>query len=341
NKLLTPQEKKFIKDSFIKGRNVSGRKPNILNALCVRCQSELSAEFSCLECIKQHIKNNFSKWTSGDKNFDLWIQYFQLRYYAKTNKVIEWVPFERFQNIEVKATGGFGIIYFAKWLDGSIISWDTYKQKFLRGRPGPFILKSMNTKNIENININFYKEILIHMVLSLESPYIVTCYGLTKEPKSGNFMMILEYLFDGDLKTYLKNKDITLSWRTRYSILHNITSALSKMHHSNILHGDIHPGNIISSRNLWCIALALNICNGTRPEINFKLPSDYEEIMKRCWNADISCRPSASELLKFFTTNLQKIYKNELIIPELDDSLLITSDIDITPKIFNTDQDSL
>ncbi|CAG8455351.1 6559_t:CDS:2, partial [Racocetra fulgida] len=242
NKLLTPQEKKFIKDSLIKGRNVSGRKTNILNALCVRCQSELSAEFSCLECIKQHIKSNFSKWTSGDKNFDLLIQYFQLRYYARTNKVIEWVPFERFQNIEVKATGGFGIVYVAKWLDGSIISWDAYKQKFLRGRPGPFILKSMNTKNIENININFYKE----------------------------------------------------------------------------------------------ITLALNICNGTRPEINFRLPSDYEEMMKRCWNADISCRPSASELLKFFTTNLQKIYKNELIIPELDDSLLVTSDNDLTPKIINT-----
>ncbi|CAG8633527.1 18972_t:CDS:2, partial [Dentiscutata erythropus] len=287
NKELTLQEKKYIKDTFIKGRNVHGRKTNMLNALCVRCQSELSAEFSCLE-----------------------------------------------------SSGGFANVYIAKWMDGSIISWDAYKQKFLRGMPGPVILKSM--KNPENHSENFYQEILVHITVSLDCPYIVSCYGLTKEPESGNFMMILEYLYDGDLKDFLKNKDITLSWRTRYSILHNIVSALSKMHLYNILHGDIHPGNIISSRNMWCVGdlgLSINICNSVRPEINCKLPSDYEEMMKRCWNSDSLSRPNASELLKFLTTNLQKIYKNELIIPELDENLtssLFTSDIDLIPKIINT-----
>ncbi|CAG8515332.1 12989_t:CDS:2, partial [Dentiscutata heterogama] len=315
NETLTSQEKKYLKDTFIKGRNVYGRKANMLNALCIRCQSELSAEFSCLECIRLHIKNNFSKWTSGDKLFDFWIQKFQLKFYARSNKVIEWVPFDRFQNIKIKASGGFANVYIAKWIDGSIISWDAYKQKFLRGMPGPVILKSM--KNPENQSENFYQEILVHITVSLECPYIVSCYGLTKEPESGNYMMILEYLFDGDLKDFLKNEDITLSWRTRYSILHNIASALSKMHLYNILHGDIHPGNIISSRNMWCV-----------------------EMMKRCWNTDSLSRPNASELLKFFTTNLQKIYKNELIIPELDNNLtssLFTSDNDLAPKIINTE----
>ncbi|CAG8777676.1 38810_t:CDS:2, partial [Gigaspora margarita] len=340
NKMLTPQEKKFVKNSFIKDRNINGKKANMLNSLCVRCQSELSAEFSCLECVRLHIKNNFSKWTTGNKFFDFWIQNFQLKFYARSNRVIEWVPYEKFQNIEIKASGGFGIVYIAKWMDGSIHSWDAYKQKFLRGMPGPVILKSMKIPEIQSEN--FYQEILVHITVSLESPYIVSCYGLTKEPKSGDFMMILEYLSDGDLKEFLKNKDISLSWRTRYSILHNITSALSKMHLNNILHGDIHPGNIISSRNMWCVGdlgLSIDISNGIRPEINCKLPSDYEEMMKRCWNSDSLSRPTASELLRFFTTNLQKIYKNELIISELDDnlnSLLFTSDNDLIPKIINS-----
>ncbi|CAG8803991.1 13920_t:CDS:1, partial [Gigaspora rosea] len=132
NKMLTPQEKKFVKNSFIKDLNIYGKKANMLNSLCVRCQSELSAEFSCLECVRLHIKNNFSKWTTGNKIFDFRIQQFQLKFYAMSNKLIEWLPYEKFQNIEIKASGGFGIVYIAKWMDGPIYSWDAYKQKFLR-----------------------------------------------------------------------------------------------------------------------------------------------------------------------------------------------------------------
>ncbi|GES97472.1 kinase-like domain-containing protein [Rhizophagus clarus] len=48
--------------------------------------------------------------------------------------------------------------------------------------------------------------------------------------------------------------------------------------------------------------LALNICNGTKPEINeLKMPKCYVDLMKRCWDSNPKNRPSAIEVEKLIT----------------------------------------
>ncbi|RGB21647.1 kinase-like domain-containing protein, partial [Rhizophagus diaphanus] len=43
--------------------------------------------------------------------------------------------------------------------------------------------------------------------------------------------------------------------------------------------------------------LALNICNGIRPEINEQeAPKFYIDLMKNCWDPDPNKRPSAIEI---------------------------------------------
>jgi len=45
--------------------------------------------------------------------------------------------------------------------------------------------------------------------------------------------------------------------------------------------------------------LALNICNGIRPEVNEpELPKCYIDLMKKCWNSNPNNRPNATEILK-------------------------------------------
>ena len=44
-------------------------------------------------------------------------------------------------------------------------------------------------------------------------------------------------------------------------------------------------------------SLALNICQGLRPEGTM---SEYAELMKKCWDVDFNKRPTAEELLKYF-----------------------------------------
>ncbi|CAG8804416.1 17958_t:CDS:1, partial [Dentiscutata erythropus] len=54
------------------------------------------------------------------------------------------------------------------------------------------------------------------------------------------------------------------------------------------------------------IDLASYIYMGHRPEIISELPSDYKDMMER---------PNASEVAKFATNTLEKLYNGEIIIP--------------------------
>ena len=41
---------------------------------------------------------------------------------------MKWIPYSQFTNVKEIARGGFGIIYQATWLDGSIISKADYQK---------------------------------------------------------------------------------------------------------------------------------------------------------------------------------------------------------------------
>ncbi|RHZ67610.1 hypothetical protein Glove_300g17 [Diversispora epigaea] len=42
--------------------------------------------------------------------------------------------------------------------------------------------------------------------------------------------------------------------------------------------------------------LVMDICKGRKPEIKYKIPRFFKEIMEKCWNLEPSNRPTAKEL---------------------------------------------
>ena len=56
-------------------------------------------------------------WTSRNKDIDNCLKDFQLRANSY-EKVIEWIPFDKLNNIENIGKGGFGSVFSAFWLDG-------------------------------------------------------------------------------------------------------------------------------------------------------------------------------------------------------------------------------
>ncbi|CAG8614349.1 13294_t:CDS:2 [Racocetra fulgida] len=258
-----------------------------------------------------------SEWTSGDEELDEIIRYFQINYpLAGFAEVIEWVSYTKFNDIVFIAQGGFGNIYIATWVDGPRVYWDGYKQRSIRDGPRSVVLKSMKSSNHRN---EFIREVMTHIAFTMKSPGIV---GLTKIPEQNNYMMILDYQEDGDLRSYLNNKDIKLTWKERYEVLKDIADSLYLIHTNEFMHGDLHPGNIFKKGELYreyYEQLAKDIIiNNLRPQKIRGLPSDYEEIIERCWDPNISNRPNASYPYKTFRTSLKKFYEGELNIPEPD-----------------------
>ena len=99
--------------------------------LCLDCNQPNIVPYWCNNCNSKQFRQNFNKWTSGNSLIDNFIQDAQLKA-RNYHEVLEWIPYDRFRNIEILDKGGFSTIYKAIWLDGSISKWDKDKNQWHR-----------------------------------------------------------------------------------------------------------------------------------------------------------------------------------------------------------------
>ncbi|RIB01627.1 hypothetical protein C2G38_2294935 [Gigaspora rosea] len=106
----------------------------------------------------------------------------------KFNDVIEWIHFNKFANIKYLAQGGFGTVFKAVWTDGYIMGLDDETNKWVRKPQIEVCLKSLN--NSKDINQDFLKEVKNQHKNGGDSA--ITIYGITKNPKDDNYMMVMQ-----------------------------------------------------------------------------------------------------------------------------------------------------
>ena len=124
------------------------------NGLCKECITDYN--YWCQSCNGKRFQQNFQNWTSGNHDIDELIQQTQLN--AKNwNKVIEWIEYDRFENIEYLAKGGFGTTYKATWKDGFIDYWDSENNQWKRDGRQTVALKCLH--NSQNITAEFLSEV--------------------------------------------------------------------------------------------------------------------------------------------------------------------------------------
>ncbi|RIA84226.1 kinase-like domain-containing protein [Glomus cerebriforme] len=242
-----------------------------------------------------------------------------------------------FENIEYITKGGFGKIYKAKW-DGFINYWD-YKNNRWNRNPytNKVALKSLN--NSKDITLEFLNEINLHLKMN-KSKRIIKLYGITKDPESSNFMMVMNYAQDGNLRQKLNRNFNTLSWYNKLDILRDIARGLSDIHEKGLTHQDFHSGNILRIIIYEVINglppyhdmaheefLAIKICHGLGPNFNIKVPQLIVDIFKQYVDADPSKRPTAKYLTDTFwqwghgnySNTDSEIYKIKKQIEETDE----------------------
>ncbi|RHZ75687.1 hypothetical protein Glove_212g123 [Diversispora epigaea] len=209
---------------------------------CPECNQEYNGR-RCKPCYSTHFKNDFDKWTSGNATIDKFIQDAQLNFY-NDDKVIEWIPYDKFKDIKRIAKGGYGTIYYAKWVDGYIYDWDIENQQWIRYGQRVVALKKFN--DIVDINDDFLNEMVIHLRTSSNKiSSITTLYGITKDPETHEYMMVLKYYKGGSLRNYLNNNFDNTTWYNKLDCLYNLARDFAKIHKLDIVHRDFHPGNIL------------------------------------------------------------------------------------------------
>jgi hypothetical protein len=117
----------------------------VLGLVCEKCN---------LECGAVHFQRNFKNWTSSNNEIDKFIRNVQLSAHSFSDlvKVIEWIPYEQFINIEYIEEDEFDKVYRANWIYRFIIDWGcTYPQ------PAFVNLKILNNPN--NITLEFIKKV--------------------------------------------------------------------------------------------------------------------------------------------------------------------------------------
>src|SRR5688572_11349132 len=73
----------------------------------------------CKPCQINYLQNNFTNWTSENKEIDDFIQEKQLKINKWYDIVFEWIPYNQFDNIKKTGKDDFDIC-LAMWKDGPL-----------------------------------------------------------------------------------------------------------------------------------------------------------------------------------------------------------------------------
>ncbi|CAG8647140.1 10325_t:CDS:2, partial [Ambispora leptoticha] len=212
---------------------------------CSKCRQKWNLQLElCPKC-------DLPSWTSGHPEIDDFILDEQRKYlhssqgHLKFNGWIEWIPYNQFSKIENLGEGGFARVSKSIWKKGKTY-YDSANKSFKRCYNWEVALKEkLNSKGCIS---EFIKETKILLgALSHGECRLYSCnvYGISQNPNTGNFILVLEYFEDGSLYSRLSKDMITFHYKVILKILKNILKGLIHAHSENLVHGNLHSGNIL------------------------------------------------------------------------------------------------
>ncbi len=75
---------------------------------------------------------------------------------------------------------------------------------------------------------------------------VVKCFGITRDPKTNNFMMVMNYATFGNLRQNLNENFDSMDWSYKTINLATIALGIKDIHNKGLIHHDLHCGNILN-----------------------------------------------------------------------------------------------
>ncbi|RGB42865.1 kinase-like domain-containing protein [Rhizophagus diaphanus] len=117
---------------------------------------------------------------------------------------------------------------------------------------------------------------------------IIKCFGITQDPITHNYALALQYMENGNLRSYLGQTANSKTWEQRLNKMYDICLALNDIHKYGLIHKDLHPGNIFIGSTFayigdFGLCMPANEClsNSTEKNIYGVIPYIAPEILRR------------------------------------------------------------
>ncbi|PKK63425.1 hypothetical protein RhiirC2_140264, partial [Rhizophagus irregularis] len=129
----------------------------------------------CKSCQIDFLKNNFTNWTSGNRQIDDFIQKEQLQIESSWDIIFEWIPYNQFTGIEKIEN----IDTIAMWKDGPLY-YNSHSNKYER----ILVNKNVTLKYLHKI-----PDILNKDLDKIKSKDII-CYGMSQNPDTKDYILV-------------------------------------------------------------------------------------------------------------------------------------------------------
>src|ERR1041384_1914854 len=109
----------------------------------------------CKECVPSCL---IEGWSSGNSEIDNFIKdtIYNVKYQSKK---LEWVPFDRFEDIKQIGEGGFAKVYSAKWIDGQANYERQVDGSWKKSEPKPIIVALKRLNGSQNMSPDYLNEV--------------------------------------------------------------------------------------------------------------------------------------------------------------------------------------
>ncbi|POG62094.1 hypothetical protein GLOIN_2v645214 [Rhizophagus irregularis DAOM 181602=DAOM 197198] len=140
--------------------------------ICEDCYNECLAKSYCENCLRNYLITKFSDWSSGNIDIDNLLQKCQMESCAP-DMIVEWIPFNKLENIIYLTKGGFSEIYTADWTDGCYNEWDPIKKELKKFGVQEVILKKLEIA--ESDDRNWFEEVCKKFFFLKKKYLLVSC----------------------------------------------------------------------------------------------------------------------------------------------------------------------
>ncbi|RHZ64103.1 hypothetical protein Glove_326g80 [Diversispora epigaea] len=231
---------------------------------------------------------------------------------------------EAYQKLENRS--GFGVVNSAIWI---------------KGEENEIKVALKNRHNSKDMTDDFLKEVISHGITS-SNDFIIQCYGIIKDPDTNNNIMVMEFAEDGSLHQDLLINFDKIAWQTKLERLYCIATGLEQIHNNNMIHRDLHSGNILMGVNgiLGSIRIAdLGLCRNIDASTNYVygvIPYVAPEIFEDSSYSQASDIYSFGILMWEFTSGHRPFFNrphNSKLMHNIRDRLR-PEIIDDTPEVF-------